>query len=312
MKKTIWVGSRKSRLALRQAEAVLQRLRVQWSEIDFRLKGIVTEGDRDPVPGASGRDVSSAGLFTRGIEKALLDGRIDLAVHSAKDLPTKLLDGLSIGAVPERGETRDAWISSRGIFFRDLPPGAAVGTSSLRRKAQILSTGKDIRVISVRGNVDTRLRKLKEGISDGLILAACGLERLGLADAITELLDAGQFPPAAGQGALAVEIRAKDSFAFEMVRSLNHRDSFLSVQAERILLAELEGGCQVPLGISSRVSGGRLGIRAVLYSPDGLKRIEGEIEGEKDEAERLGKKLAERLIQNGGQAILREIRGRNG
>jgi len=308
-KKKILIGSRKSKLALYQAGIVLEGLRKKYPAFDFRIKELVTDGDRNPPFGEFDRNTIQPGLFTRRIEKALLAGEIDLAVHSAKDLPTQLLPGLSIGAVLERGETREAWISSQGILFDGLPPGSAIGTSSLRRQAEILSVRKDLKVIPVRGNVDTRLRKLREKAMDGLILAACGLERLGLAGQITEILDETRFPPAVGQGALAIEINERNAFVSEIAGSLNHPESFLRINAERAMLAAVEGGCQVPLGVSSRISGERLFMNAVLYSPEGVNQVAGEIEGAAKDAENLGKKLAGFLVRNGGETILRTIRG---
>jgi len=293
------VASRGSQLALWQARWTQSRLAAAGHEC--RIEVIKTTGDKiADVPLAK---VGTKGLFTREIEEALLDGRADVAVHSLKDLPTELPGGLVIAAVPEREDPRDALV---GRTLAALPPGAKVGTSSLRRAAQLRGRRPDLIVESVRGNLDTRLRKLDEGQYDAILLAAAGLKRLGWGDRIAEVLPVETMCPAVGQGALAIETRASGP-GFEACRSLDDAGARAAVTAERAVLLALGGGCQVPIGAHARVEGARLRIVAVVASPDGSALVRGESQGPAGEAPRIGRELGEDLLNRGARRILEAV-----
>jgi len=296
----IVIGTRGSRLALWQANHVARLLEhlatVQVVEIE-------TAGDqvRD-VPLAQ---IGGEGVFTKELERALLDGRITLAVHSLKDLPTVPVEGLLLAAVPERGPAGDVFISHRYANFDSLAAGATVATSSLRRRAQMLHRRPDLRVVNIRGNVETRLRKLNEESHDALVLAQAGLERLGLTQAITEILIPQWMLPAVGQGALGLECRADDAPTRNIVRQVNHPATYQAVLAERSLLRALQGGCQVPVGASATVHNETLTLRATVLDPDGKKCIQGQIAGTAAQAELLGQQLARELLARGADHLLR-------
>ncbi len=296
----IRIGTRGSPLALWQANHVADRLRPLTNPRPVELVVIQTAGDqvRD-VPLAQ---IGGEGVFTKEIQRALLDAAVDVAVHSLKDLPTVAVDGLVLAAVPERGPTADAFVSEKHRRFDDLPPGAVVATSSLRRRAQALHRRPDLHLVDVRGNVETRLRKLREQGLDALVLAQAGLERLGLRDAVTELLDPQWMLPAVGQGALGLECRADDETTRTALERLDHPTTHRAVLAERSLLRTLQGGCQVPLGVVSRVEGESLSLRAAVLSPDGTRRIEGVVVG--PEAEDIGRRLAEELLERGARELM--------
>ena len=265
--------------------------------METRIEIIRTTGDKiTDVPLAQ---VGGKGLFTKEIEEALLAGTIDLAVHSLKDMPTALPDGLILAAIPEREDARDALI---GRPLAELRKGDRVGTSSLRRAAQLHSLHKGLAIENLRGNVDTRLRKLDEGQYESIVLAAAGLKRLGWADRIRELIDADIMCPAVGQGALAIETRDDDGPARELARKLDHADTRAAVTAERSLLATLEGGCQVPIGAHAVVSGAEIRLRAIVASPGGDKMLRDQMTG--TDAPALGRSLAERLLSAGAREIL--------
>jgi hydroxymethylbilane synthase len=290
------IASRGSQLALWQAHWVEAQLTARGHEC--RIEIIKTTGDKiTDVPLAK---VGGKGLFTKEIEEALLDGRADLAVHSLKDLPTELPEGLVLAAVPEREDPRDAVVGKR---IDELPKGARVGTSSLRRSAQLRKLRPDLLIESVRGNLDTRLRKLDEGQYDAILLAAAGLKRLGWGDRIAEILDADRMCSAVGQGALAIETRAAGK-GFDAVQSLNHAATHAAVAAERGVLKALGGGCQVPIGAHATVSGNRLRLLGVVISPDASELVKSETEGEVSEAESMGRQLGEYLLAHGAREIL--------
>ena len=291
----IVIGSRGSQLALWQAYHISACLEALGAET--RLEIIRTTGDKiTDVPLAQ---VGGKGLFTKEIEEALLDGAIDLAVHSLKDMPTALPAGLTISAIPEREDPRDALI---GRPWSELRAGSKVGTSSLRRAAQLHALGRGFVIENLRGNVDTRLRKLDAGQYDAIILAAAGLRRLGWADRIRELIDPEIMCPAVGQGALAIETRDDDGPAQRLARQLNHAASNTAVAAERSLLATLEGGCQVPIGAHATVDGTSIHLRAIVSSPDGLRVVRDRLSGSEPVA--LGRELGERLLAAGAREIL--------
>ena len=290
------IASRGSQLALWQARWVEGQLRALGHEV--RIEIIKTTGDKiTDVPLAK---VGTKGLFTKEIEEALLDGRADLAVHSLKDLPTELPDGLVLAAVPEREDPRDAII---GMPLDKLPEGAKVGTSSLRRSAQLRKLRPDLVIESVRGNLDTRLRKLDEGQYDAILLAAAGLKRLGWANRIAEVLEPARMCSAVGQGALAIETRASGR-GFDAVRPLDHPETHAAVLAERGVLGSLGGGCQVPIGAHAVVSGERVRVQAIVASPDGGEIIRGEREGAVADADATGRALGAELLDRGARRIL--------
>jgi hydroxymethylbilane synthase len=293
------IASRGSQLALWQARWVQGRLAALGHE--SRIEIIKTTGDKiTDVPLAK---VGTKGLFTKEIEEALLDGRADLAVHSLKDLPTELPPGLVLAAVPVREDPRDAIVGKR---LAELAHGARVGTSSLRRSAQLRKLRPDLVIESVRGNLDTRLRKLDEGQYDAIVLAAAGLKRLGWGDRIAEALAADVMCPAVGQGALAIETQASGA-GRDAVRGLDDASTHAAVLAERGVLGSLGGGCQVPIGAHAQVSDGRIQLLGVVASPDGSEVIRGESAGPVGDAEALGRALGGQLLERGAKRILEEV-----
>jgi hydroxymethylbilane synthase len=299
----IIIGSRGSQLALWQAHWIEARLQALGAET--RLEIIRTTGDKiTDVPLAK---VGAKGLFTKEIEEALLDGRIDVAVHSLKDLPTEVPAGLTVSAIPEREDARDAVLGKK---IADLPQGAQVGTSSLRRSAQLLALRPDLQIESVRGNLDTRIRKLDEGQYESILLAAAGLNRLGWEGRIAEILDPGTMVPAVGQGALAVETRDDDGAAQRLVRQLDHAPTRQAVMAERALLAALGGGCQVPIGAHAVQIDGSLRLTSLVIDPLGKTRVVHQASGHDPEA--LGRESAQALLENGAREILAQVYGLQG
>jgi hydroxymethylbilane synthase len=295
------IASRGSQLALWQARWAHAQLGA--AGLESRIEIIKTTGDKiTDVPLAK---VGTKGLFTKEIEEALLDGRADLAVHSLKDLPTELPPGLTLAAVPAREDPRDALVGKR---LADLAPGARVGTSSLRRAAQLRALRPDLAIESVRGNLDTRLRKLDEGLYDAILLAAAGLKRLGWGDRIAEILPPERMCPAVGQGALAIETRLSGP-GFEAARALDDAATHAAVAAERGVLRSLGGGCQVPIGAHARLENGEVRIAAIVASPDGARIIRGESHGPAAEADALGAALGETLLARGAREILNEVYG---
>jgi hydroxymethylbilane synthase len=302
--KPLRIGTRGSPLALWQARHVADLLRGVVPERTIELVEIETVGDqvRDVPLVQLGGD----GAFTKAIQQALLDGRVDVAVHSLKDLPTFRVEGLMLTAVPKRGPTGDAFVSRKHRAFVELPAGAVVATSSLRRSAQLLQRRPELNLIDMRGNVETRLRKLVEQDLDAIILAQAGLVRLGLADQITEVLDATWMFPAVGQGALGLECRCDDDAVRVIVDRLNDAATRWAVLAERALLRGLGGGCQVPIGAVTKITADVLTLRGVVLPPDGSQRVEAEIAGPMEQAESLGQELADRLRARGAGELLKE------
>jgi hydroxymethylbilane synthase len=298
----IRIGTRGSPLALWQANHVADRLRPLTAPRPVELVIIATAGDqvRD-VPLAR---IGGDGVFTKEIQRALLDGTADVAVHSLKDLPTVPVAGLVLAAVPERGPAGDVFVSERHRRFDDLPPGAVLATGSLRRRAQALHRRPDLRVTDIRGNVETRLRKLRDGGLDATLLAEAGLRRLGLGSAVTEVLDPAWMLPAVGQGALGLECRADDGEVLSVVGRLSHGPTHRAVLAERALLRALGGGCQVPLGVACRVAGEVLSLRGAVLRPDGTRRVEAELSGPADDPEAVGRRVAAELLARGAGEML--------
>ncbi len=290
------IGSRGSALALWQARYVAERLREIG--VDTRLEIIKTTGDF--LQSVSLTKAGGKGLFTKEIEDALLRGSIDLAVHSLKDLPTQNPDGLTLAAIPEREDPRDALI---GYDLATLPERAHVGTSSLRRSAQLLALRPDLRISAIRGNVDTRLRKLKEQQFDAIMLAAAGLHRLGLTAEIAQVLSPEEICPAPGQGALAIQTRTEGA-ALEVCSRLNHQPSEQAVNAERAVLAALGSGCQLPVGAYASVSGHELHLMAIVVSTDGKTLMRERTSGPAAGAQQTGETMATRLLERGAASIL--------
>jgi hydroxymethylbilane synthase len=275
--------------------------------LQVQVRKIKTQGDL--VTGRALSKVGGTGLFVKEIEDALLAGEIDVAVHSLKDMPIEQPEGVALGAILERGDPRDVLVVREGLGnLVALPIGARIGTSSLRRRAQLLALRPDLDIADVRGNVDTRLRKLWAGEYDGMLLAAAGLFRLGRADEIKEYLPVEAVLPAAGQGALCVEMRADDLPVRALIHKLDHLPTHQAVDAERALLRHLEGGCQIPVGAYATVRQNRLHLRGLIASLDGSHLVRDEVMGLAADARRLGAELAERLLARGGSAILEEIR----
>ena len=305
MKAKLTIGTRQSLLALWQSNHIAALLRKQYPKCEVVLKKIVTKGDRIlDVPLAQ---IGGKGLFTKEIEEDLLDGTVDLAVHSLKDMPTVLPEGLCLTAITERANVGDAFVSNKYGSFEELPLGAVVGTSSLRRKAQLLAKRPDLEIRDLRGNVDTRLRKLDEGLYDAIILAAAGLERLGHGDRISSLIPADVCLPAVGQGALAIEARTEDKDVRDMLSFLNDLNTKQATDAERAFLGLLEGGCQVPIGVHADVEGENIRIEAIIAALDGSTILRDTINGKADDAVSLGQQLGKKMLAAGGQEILAAI-----
>lgn len=295
------IGSRGSQLALWQANYIAEKLREQGREVSIEI--IRTTGDA--MQSLAFAQVGTKGMFTKEIEEALLDGRIDLAVHSLKDLPTALSERFTLAAIPKRDDPRDALVSIKYENFAALPQGARVGTSSLRRQTQLRAQRRDLEYVEFRGNVDTRLRKLAEGQVAAIVLAAAGLERLGQTELIRERFSSLILCPAAGQGALAIESCSLDVVTIRALAFLDDADTRFAVTAERAALAALGGGCQVPIGIHCEVTGESCRITGAVAKPDGSSILRAELEHQKSaDAEALGKKLARQLLEQGAGTLL--------
>lgn len=302
--KRLRIGTRASQLALWQANWTKSELEARYPGIQVELVKIKTMGDKIlDVPLAQ---VGGKGLFVKEIEEAMLRGEIDLAVHSMKDVPTEFPEGLGLVVTTKREDPRDAFISDK-VRFSELRQGARIGTSALRRQAQLLKARPDLEMVIIRGNVETRIRKLKEDNLDAVILAAAGLNRLGFTDVVTELLDTDFSIPAIGQGALGLECRLDDNATIEALAFLNHADTAAAVAAERALLKRCEGGCQVPIAAHGTVNGDTLTLVGFIASVDGKQTVRDSISGSTADAVKLGTELADRLLAAGGKAILEDV-----
>ncbi|MEE8367828.1 MAG: hydroxymethylbilane synthase [Thermoanaerobaculia bacterium] len=302
----VCIGTRGSALALWQANHVAEKIRRLPDSPPVELVRIKTEGDRRidiPLSAMEGR-----AFFTNEIETALLDGRVDLAVHSLKDLATEMPAGLVLGAVLEREDARDVLLSRHGQPFESLPAGARIGTSSVRRRALLARWRPDVDLMNLRGNVPTRIEKLAAGDFDAIVLAAAGVKRLGLETQVSAYLPPERVIPAVAQGAIAVQVRSEDEAGRALVRPLDHPATHRAVVAERSLLRRLEGGCQVPIGALASVAGDELEISAVICSLDGRWSVEGRREDRAALAEEAGRSLAEELLARGGEEILTAVR----
>ncbi len=303
--KTLKIATRQSPLALWQAEHIRARLEALHVDLKVELVTFVTQGDKildTPLAKIGGK-----GLFVKELEAALLDGRADLAVHSMKDVPMALPTGLSLAVICEREDPLDAFVSNTYAHFDELPQGAKVGTSSLRRKSQILKQRPDLEIIDLRGNVGTRLSKLDAGQYDAIILACAGLKRLGLAERIRHTLDAAVSLPAVGQGALGLECRADDQAVLDLILPLLHAETDACVRAERAFNAYLEGGCQVPIAGYATLQDGKIAIEGRVGSTDGTTLLKANLKGDIAEAEHLGVVLAQDLLSQGAGDLLKAL-----
>ena len=297
------IGSRGSQLALWQANHIASLLRGEGHVVEIEI--IHTTGDK--ITDVALAKVGAKGMFTKEIEEALADKRVDLAVHSLKDLPTELAEQFQIAAIPKREDPRDAFCSVKFSGIEALPHGARVGTSSLRREAQLRSVRPDLVVHPLRGNVDTRLRKLESGEYDAIILASAGLRRLGKTERIRQVLAVEMMCPAAGQGALGIESRAGDPVVREALAFLDDAAARAETSCERALLGSLGGGCQVPIGANAKAHDGKLHLEAIVASPDGKSLLRESLDG--TDAVSLGKEAAEKLLARGGATILEQVYG---
>jgi hydroxymethylbilane synthase len=307
MSRSLRIGTRGSALAIQQTQIAVDALHAAWPNLSVDVMHIRTTGDRiQDVPLAK---IGDKGLFVKEIEEALLDGRIDWAVHSVKDLPSELPNGLSVGTLAARSDPRDALVARHGLNLATLPENAVIGTSSLRRRAQLLHWRPDLAIVPVRGNVDTRLRKLETDGLDGIVVAAAGLVRMGWEGRISDIIPPEISLPAVGQGALGVEMRSDDEEAHTLFQPLTCTATQAAVTAERTFLARLQGGCQVPIAAWATVDDSRLCLRGMISDIDGLTVLQGERWGLVHAPEQVGTVLAEELLQRGGEAILRDIYG---
>ncbi len=297
-------GSRGSRLALRQTEIVLEALRRVRPNARLEIRTVRTEGDRSNAPLS---EIGGRGVFVIELERALLAGEIDIAVHSLKDLPTQETPGLVLAAVHARGDPRDALISRNGLSLASLPAGSIVGTGSPRRAAQVLALRPDLRIADIRGNVDTRVRKVQTGEYEAVVLAAAGLARLGWLDRATQVFSPEEMLPAAGQGALTVQVRSDDGGAVELARSIDHFDTHVAVIAERAFERPLGGGCDAAIAALGEVDGFRLRLRGLVADRSGERLLRGEVEGAITHAESLGVALAEELMARGATELLEVV-----
>jgi hydroxymethylbilane synthase len=299
------IGTRGSALALAQTTWIKEQILRHFPDIDVSLKVIKTSADKDTT--SSLRSSSTVGVFVKELEQALLDKEIDIAVHSMKDVPTRIAEGLRIAAIPKREDARDAFIANQAKELMDLPEGSTLGTGSVRRQAQILAMRPDLKIADIRGNIDTRLRKLHDGGYDAIILACAGLRRLGLQPRRSSPLDYKQMLPAPGQGALAVEIRDQDSRIEPIVSPLNHPHTAIAVSAERLFLQRMGGGCNVPVAVYARFTQDRIEMDALVASPDGRQIVRDSIRENLKEIDAAVASLADRILQRGGRAILDEL-----
>jgi len=310
MSVTIRIATRKSPLAMQQAEFIKSQLLKHHPELKVELKGFSTEGDRflaTPLAKIGGK-----GLFVKELEQAMLNNEADIAVHSMKDMPVEIPQGLSLQAICERHDPRDAFVANAYNSLADLPRGAVIGTSSLRRSCQVLALRPDLKLVSLRGNINTRLRKLDEGEFDAIILAAAGLKRLNFAERIKQLLKPPEFLPAVGQGALGIECRSDDNPLHKLLAKLIHEETTQCVLAERAMNYYLHGGCQVPIAGYATVDAGQICLQGLVGKPDGSRVLRSKMQGPINQPEQLGKRVAEDLLAQGAQAILEEVYGTTG
>ena len=300
------IGTRGSKLALFQADLVKSKLTIAYPTLEIVINIIKTKGDK--ILDVSLSKIGDKGFFTKEIQDALHNKEVDIAVHSLKDLPTELPKGTQLGAILERANHRDVLVSVSGKKLADFTSEDKIATSSLRRKSQLIQINKDVQVVEIRGNVDTRIRKMHNGHCQGMIMAAAGIERLGLHEHITEYLNENQMLTAPGQGAIAIEIREDNNEILELLSVLNHNESVICVTAERSFLNRLEGGCQIPFAAHATINGDTLTIDGMVATLDGEKMQRETIKGNKKDAIKLGVDLADSIKNNGGNRILEEVK----
>jgi hydroxymethylbilane synthase len=301
-RRTITVGTRGSQLALRQTELVVALLRAHATDVEIEIKQIKTQGDRDQR--ASLTNIGGQGVFVKELEAAILAGDVDAAVHSLKDVPSELGSGVTLAAYPERVDPRDALVSREGKKLMELPAGARIGTGSRRRAVQLLALRSDIELVDIRGNVDTRIRKVDEGEYHGAVLALAGLERLGLAERASEVFDVDALVPAVGQGALVVEARAGDADVLALLETISHDLTRLACETERAFMARLGGSCQLPFGAYAEAEGEVLRIRGFVADEKGGRLLRGELRVPVGEAPSAGVQLAEQLLDEGAAEFM--------
>lgn len=299
------IGSRGSDLALAQTRWVQKRIHELVPDLEVSIRIVKTSGDRDTT--SSIRAGSSVGVFVKELERALIDHEIDMAVHSMKDLPTRIQPGLEIAAIPEREQVHDALISKGNVGLSALGANARIGTGSIRRQAQVLALRPDLRVADIRGNINTRLKKLEQDSYDAVILAVAGLNRLNLQDRISETFSLDRMLPAPGQGALAIETRDDDAETSKVAATLNHEPTSIAVTAERIFLQHMEGGCNVPVAAHAHVEGEWIHIDGLAIAPEGNHRIHETVRDKKASASSVAALLAERILERGGRSILNAL-----
>ena len=304
---TLRIATRKSPLAMWQAEHVADALRRAHPGLDVEILGMSTQGDK--IRDTPLAKIGGKGLFVKELEQRMLSGDADIAVHSMKDVPVDLPDGLHLAVILEREDPRDAFVSNDHASLVSLPAGCRVGTSSLRRQCQLADRRPDLEIIPLRGNVNTRLRKLDEGEYDAIILAAAGLLRLGFAERIRSFIGTEESLPAIGQGAIGIECRSGDARVNELLGPLHHAETAARVNAERAMNARLEGGCQVPIGGHAVLQDDVLTLRGLVGTVDGSEIVRAEASGPRDEAESIGRRVAQELLDHGASRILRELYG---
>jgi len=309
-KRIVGIATRGSKLALYQATRVKEELENHFRNLTFEIKVVKTQGDK--ILDVALSKIGDKGLFTKELEVMLLEGEADIAVNSLKDMPTELPEGLVIGGVLKRGDVRDALVSVKGRKLGELDETDILATSSLRRIAQLRNLNKKIKIIDIRGNVDSRIRKMSEGYCTAQVMAAAGLERLGFAGLITEYLDPFKMLPAVGQGAIAIEIREDDELSVSLMKAVNDEETMLAVSAERVFLRELEGGCQIPVGCYSEIIGNKYRITGFVSNPDGTGVMSDVEEDLKENAGDAALKLAGRFIEKGADVLIRNIRSSAG
>ena len=305
MQKIIKIGTRASLLALAQSNNIKNLIESQYPQVKVELVKIITKGDKIlDVPLAK---VGGKGLFVKEIEEAMLRGEIDLAVHSMKDVPAELPDELHLGIITKREDPRDAFIANNYKTLADLPEGGKVGTSSLRRRSQLAIVRPDLQIDDLRGNLDTRLRKLDEGMYDAIILAAAGLNRLGWSERVASFFSPQEMLPAVGQGAVGIELRQDAEELLAGLKFLQDNETEVTVRAERAFLHRLEGGCQVPIGAFGQLSDNKISITGLVAAVDGSRMLKETVEGTSSEPEKIGRELADMLLDQGGREILAEV-----
>ena len=306
MNNSFRIGTRGSKLALWQANHVSDLLSAKFPKLQTSIEIIKTTGDS--LLSSPLSEIGGKGVFVKEIEEALLSEKIDIAVHSMKDVPSVLPEGLEISAVAKRHDPRDALVSINSFSLKDLPAGSRVGTGSLRRASQLNHHFPGLNIVPIRGNVDTRIRKLKEGDEyDAIILAVAGLERMGLGAEITEIIPIEIMLPAPGQGIVAIESRSRDEHTKALLRDINHAETEIQAVAERAFLGKLGGDCNVPAGCHATLNDNKINVRGVISSPEGKVLINKDVSGSRDEAEHLGQRVADMIIEDGGSNILREL-----